>query len=99
MDTLIEELQKIERWNFTNNATYLHSYKSKNKVKMAIILNMNKKISYLADSLLVDEDGKINWENVDELNNRGYSISPGEQDRFGWLSGLLHCSKGFIVFG
>lgn len=56
-------------------------------------------IVYLADSVLITEDGYINETNRSKLERKGYRVSPGEKDSFGWLSGIILTEKGRIVFG
>lgn len=99
METLIQELESFDKWRFKTNTTYLNSYNSKNKFKMALIRHKVSKISNLACEALIDGHGRVVWTNVKELSSISCSVSPGEKDSFGWLTGLLHCSKGTIVFG
>ena len=56
-------------------------------------------IVYLANRVLITKDGYINETNEAKLKRKGFKITPGEQDSFGWLSGLIHTKKGKIVFG
>ena len=53
----------------------------------------------LANELLVTESGKCNWENHELLKKEGFHVYPGEQDRFGWLSGCIQTNKGILIFG
>jgi hypothetical protein len=51
---------------------------------------------YLADCCLTNED---KMSQMAELAKAGYHTFPGEQDRFGWLTGCIQLSRGVIVFG
>jgi len=53
----------------------------------------------LADTLLIAENGRCNWQNISILNNNKFNVHPLEQDRFGWLIGGIYTTKGVIVFG
>jgi hypothetical protein len=53
----------------------------------------------LANELLVTESGACNWENHEILKKQGFLVYPGEQDRFGWLTGCIETKKGILVFG
>jgi len=53
-------------------------------------------VVYLADILLTGED---KCENMNYIQQKGFSIFPGEQDRFGWLTGCIKLKNGIIIFG
>jgi alpha-amylase/alpha-mannosidase (GH57 family) len=53
-------------------------------------------IIYLADNVLTGDD---NFKNIKYIQEKGFPIFPGEQDRFGWLTGCIQLKKGIIVFG
>ena len=58
----------------------------------------------LADMLLIvgtgPSAGGCRWDRHNELNRRwGYRVGPGEQDSFGWLSGIIHGRNFKIVYG
>ena len=49
---------------------------------------------------LICSDGQANFKAMAELKERfGYIVKPGETDSFGWLTGIVCCSKGMIVYG
>ena len=52
----------------------------------------------LAEDLLITNSGKCNWENINHLRTNGFDVTAGEEDRFGWLTGCIHTSKGIIVY-
>lgn len=57
-------------------------------------------IEDIATNVLVTPYGKCNWMNIRTLRERGYDVYPGEQDSFGWLSGVIERSDGAqFVFG
>lgn len=58
-----------------------------------------QRISSLASVVLISDEGQNLWENHRILLDKGYPVTPGEKDRFGWLSGNIHTRKGIIVFG
>ena len=54
-------------------------------------------VIYLADDHLTCEiDGK---QGIQEIKNAGFLVFPGEQDRFGWLTGCIQMKRGIIMFG
>lgn len=53
----------------------------------------------LAEEALIDNNGGCLWDNHEVLADAGFSVFPGERDRFGWLTGCIQTKKGIIVFG
>lgn len=54
-------------------------------------------VIYLADEYLTCEiHGK---RAIQEIKNAGFDVFPGEQDRYGWLTGCIQMKRGIIVFG
>jgi hypothetical protein len=53
-------------------------------------------VIYLANEYLTADDRHIHMR---VLKQKGYNIFPGEQDRFGWLTGCIQLPRGVIVFG
>jgi hypothetical protein len=53
-------------------------------------------IIYLANTYLTLDD---RHEHLRVLKQHGIEVFPGEQDRFGWLTGCIQLSRGQIVFG
>lgn len=51
---------------------------------------------YLAEDSLTGADGMAH---IHYLRQQGWDISPGDQDRFGWLTGCIQLRRGLIVFG
>ena len=41
----------------------------------------------------------VNWQNVNTLHQAGYRVHAGDQDSFGWLTGVIPTKKGQIVYG
>ena len=57
-------------------------------------------VIHLACALLIDANGQSRSDLILTLRDR-YSIlvTCGERDSFGWLTGVIHTSKGTIVYG
>lgn len=53
-------------------------------------------VTYLSNYYLTGDD---RLENMEYIRKKGYPIFPGEQDRFGWLTGCIQLKKGIIIFG
>jgi hypothetical protein len=56
-------------------------------------------VRYLANECLIGDDGHPLREEMDKVSSAGFSIFPGEMDRFGWLTGCIQLTRGTIVFG
>jgi hypothetical protein len=54
---------------------------------------------YLANDILISDDGHPDRENIDKIIEKGFCIFPGEMDRFGWVTGCIELSRGIILFG
>jgi hypothetical protein len=59
----------------------------------------NSLASGLANDALIDDNGQNIWDNHEILADAGFSVFPGERDRFGWLTGCIQTKKGIIVYG
>jgi hypothetical protein len=59
----------------------------------------NNEINNLACDALIDSNGRCIWENHEVLGEAGFQVFPGEQDRFGWVTGCIQTKKGIIVYG
>jgi hypothetical protein len=55
-------------------------------------------VVYLADDCLTGEDAD-SYKNINEIRKAGFDVYAGEQDRFGWLTGVIELKTGKIVFG
>ena len=53
-------------------------------------------VIYLANDYLTSDERHIH---LRILKQKGYYVFPGEQDRFGWLTGCIQLPRGVIVFG
>jgi len=53
---------------------------------------------YLTETVLITKS-RVHSANKQKLMDMGFKVSPGEQDGSGWLSGIIHTSKGKLVFG
>jgi hypothetical protein len=43
----------------------------------------------LLNEFIITDNGKCNYDNIKILENYGYTVSRGEYDSFGWLSGVI----------
>ena len=53
----------------------------------------------MADKELITNTGSCNWAAHQLLKDAGFPVTCGERDSFGWLSGVIHTTKGMIVYG
>ena len=43
---------------------------------------------------------KCNWNNINKIREYGYEVRAGEEDSFGWLTGILEFPDGRqVVYG
>jgi hypothetical protein len=56
-------------------------------------------IQALACKELIAPDGRCNWDAIERVKNAGFHVGPGEQDSFGWLTGVIRTAKGRINYG
>ena len=56
-------------------------------------------IEKYANRVLIDDEGKCDWDMHKVLRENGFDVYPGERDRFGWLTGCIQTRKGYILFG
>lgn len=54
---------------------------------------------YLANHVLFDKVGQCAWGNHRKLKTAGFNVTAGESDSFGWVTGVIHTTKGRIVYG
>ena len=57
---------------------------------------INAVICLADDHLTCEIDGK---QGIQEIKNAGFDVFPGEEDRFGWLTGCIQMKRGIIIFG
>ena len=98
IDMLHYDLRMLEQW-VPQYTEYLHSFKHTNKFFESFIQYKVNKIAAKCNDLLIDDSGRCNWTVIEELQERGFDVGPGEQDRFGWLTGIVNTAKGTIVYG
>jgi len=53
-------------------------------------------VQYVASNYLTGDDGRGR---IQQVIAAGFHVYPGEQDRFGWLTGCIQLRRGIIVFG
>jgi hypothetical protein len=61
-------------------------------------LTLINAVVYLANDCLTGED-RESCENIEKIRKAGFDVHAGEQDRFGWLSGVIEMKTGRIIFG
>jgi len=89
METLIDMLERIET-DLTIRAKYgfVTEYGSK----------FVADASLLASKLLITDEGKCNWLNIEWLKCTGYDVFPVEKNNKGWLMGGIQTRKGILVY-
>ena len=81
---LLNEIESDTTIEINNNF-----YKTSHPLVNAVI--------YLANHYLITEEG---YYAIQQIIKAGFDIYPGEQDRFGWLTGCIKLNNGgIIVFG
>lgn len=53
-------------------------------------------VIYLSNQYLTSDERHLYMR---VLKHSGFDVFPGEQDRFGWLTGCIQLKRGMIVFG
>lgn len=53
-------------------------------------------VTYLSNYFLTGDD---RLKNMEYIRKKGFNIFPGDQDRFGWLTGCIQLKNGIIIFG
>ena len=95
MNELIAALQAIESdHSFVGNR---HDYLTDGAYRR--LHPLVKKVVDLADEELITNTGSCNWQAHKLLKDAGFPVTCGERDSFGWLSGVIHTTKGMIVYG
>jgi hypothetical protein len=92
METIIQLLESIETADLPNDFNQLLN-------SVESVQGIVSQLEELANTVLIDDNGGNIWENHEVLKDHGFDIFPGEQDRFGWLSGCIQTKKGIIVYG
>ena len=107
---LIETLRNTEGVVFFGNGDIDPNYDSYNNIedvtgkiiKFDPAYEAIENLVFELSSLFIKENGQANYVLIDEFNRQheGLSITKGEGDSFGWLSGILNI-KGFgkLVYG
>lgn len=93
MNALIESLKAIESDESIQKSEFLTDGDPENLNQLV------QNAVGLACENLIDNSGHCNWKNIKELDKNGFNVSAGEQDSFGWLTGVIHTAKGKIVYG
>ncbi len=93
MDKLVELLEEL--YDGQNNSMVSEE---DNKDYFICNLATYDEIDYLASKLLITEEGKCNWENINLLKSRGYNVFAGDKDSFGWLTGCIQKKDDDRIF-
>jgi hypothetical protein len=94
METLLEFLKQVDAFEMSDSDDHILNNDT-NEVVQKII----EEISGLASEVLVGDEGQCLWDRHELLKEAGYTVFPGERDRFGWLTGCIQTKKGVIVYG
>lgn len=65
---------------------YLDKFPGDTKERAIALYNA---VESLANECLITSDGGCNWSNHKVLADLGFPVRPGEQDSFGWLTGVI----------
>lgn len=90
--TLIDELRQLEQSDLPQRTYLTDGDPDALDSRISAIVD-------LADIMLITNSGGCDWTNIEALRNAGFNVTAGERDSFGWLSGVIHTSKGRIVYG
>lgn len=94
METLLDFLKQVDALEMKDCDARLLNNNTNEVVRKFI-----EEISGLASEVLVGDEGQCLWDQHELLKEAGYSVFPGERDRFGWLTGCIQTKKGVIVYG
>jgi len=62
--------------------------------------DINGELETLASGAFITDEGRCNATNMAFFTKQtGWRIGPGEQDSFGWLTGVIYTPKGMFVYG
>lgn len=82
---------------YTN--TYVAAYGAESEHYPEEADDLLVEIDGLAEAALITSEGRPNIPAINILEDAGFKVRPGEQDSFGWLTGVIHTANGKIVFG
>lgn len=104
MDTLVELIKTLEsnehlksqvrdRMTFITDDEFMEALP--NDVEVLV-----EKVVSECSAQLIQNNGAVNHTKIDLLQAKtGRSVTPGETDSFGWLTGVLNTTVGRVVFG
>jgi len=90
MDELIELINKYCS-HLTDPSRYLHE-----------VINEDKhgELEDMCCDIFIAEGGVPNFSAIRRLAEKtNFKVGPGEQDSFGWLTGVVHTPYGKLVYG
>jgi hypothetical protein len=88
MERLIDLILQVENDDSISESGFL-----------LIIHPLINEIKYIANTLLITDDGKCNWQNIEILMDNSIEVFPVELDKFGWVVGGIRTTKGIITYG
>ena len=88
MERLIDIISQLEKDDSISESGFL-----------LIIHPLINEIKSIANTLLITDDGKCNWQNIEILMDNSIEVFPVELDKFGWVVGGIRTTKGIITYG
>ena len=88
MERLIQLVREIESDAHIQYSEYV-----------SVLLPAVMEIEYLAEQVLITENGECNWPNIRHLQTHKIFVFPVERDSFGWVVGGISTTKGIITYG
>jgi len=88
MERLIDLISQVENDDSISESGFL-----------LIIHPLINEIKSIASTLLITDDGKCNWQNIEILMDNSIEVFPVELDKFGWVLGGIRTTKGIITYG
>ena len=100
LETLLKMLKQIDESDLPDvkeddGDVYLSNVVKTHKKYTELIHNLIE----VADQALIDDEGHCIWEGILEVKRQGYPVFPGEEDRWGWVTGCIQTKKGLLIYG
>jgi len=64
----------------------------------SLLYDIYSTISILSDRVLITHNGRPAFDAMTAMRKHGFRVGPGEQDSFGWVTGVIYTKVGNIVF-
>lgn len=99
MQELINALREIEQAkDLINRSQYEGVWWLTNGTEDDLDPRVAKAVS-LANGCLITNGGSADFRAIAILKGNGFSVTKGDGDSFGWLTGVIHTAQGRIVYG